>query len=118
EAQRRPVVAVALPGRPRPVVEHMPLVPQAAGAVILGARDAEAVVRLRPDIGGDDVVEARPAGAALVLPLRSEQRQRAAPADIGPAPVLVIERARPRPLGRLVAQHVIAGPRQPRPPLG
>src|SRR5690606_29557552 len=42
----------------------------------------------------------------------------AAPAQEGPATVLPIQRTAPRPLGRLVPQRLVAGRRQPRPPLG
>src|SRR5512147_657122 len=68
ELQGDRVHAVAQAGRARPVVEDVPQVPLAAGAVHLGADREEGLVDLRLDVGRiDGLVEARPAGAGLEL---------------------------------------------------
>src|SRR5262249_47469719 len=106
DLQREPVVAVAKARRFRAVVEHVALMPAAARAVVLSARIDELVVDLGLDPALDDVVEARPAGAAVELRARLEQWQRAARADERSLPLLFVQRARERPLGAFLAQDV------------
>src|SRR5262249_16316275 len=63
------------------------------------------------------IVEARPAGAALELLLRHEQRLAAARALERAGALLEIERAAPRPLGTVAAQHLILLRREQAAPL-
>src|SRR5687767_11253647 len=56
--------------------------------------------------------ETRPAGAAFELPLRHKQRLPAAGAGERAGPLLVQERTRPRPLGSMLAKHVVLLGRQ------
>src|SRR5262249_57793903 len=96
ELERDPVVAVAQPGGLWPVVEHVALVASATRTVVLGARDDYLVVGHRLNATGDHVIEARPAGAAVVLGLRVEQGQLASGADERAFALLVVEGARER----------------------
>ena len=59
----------------------MALMPEAAGAVVFGARNAEQAIGLRADIGRRHTEEAGPAGAAVELGRGRKERQRAAGAD-------------------------------------
>ena len=76
------------------------------------------VVPPRPDRVRQGADEARPAGAAIVLVARGEDRQGAACADEGPPPFLMIERARAGSFGRGLAKHAILGGRQAPAPFG
>src|SRR5439155_14684289 len=105
ELQRRAVVAVALARGLRAVVEHVPLVALAARAMVFGARQDQPEVGLALDAPGNHREEARPSRAALVLHVGGEERQIAACAGEITLAFLVVERARARALGRLVAQH-------------
>src|SRR4051794_12063992 len=78
ELERHAVVAIALAGRLRAVVEDVALVALAARAMVFGARHDQQEVGLLLEVAGNVVVEARPAGAALELGLRPEERQVAA----------------------------------------
>src|SRR5512143_560333 len=79
ELQGDAVVAPALAGGRRAVLEDVALMPAAARAVILGARVDELEVPRRGHVGGGDgFEEARPAGAAVELAGRAEQGQVAA----------------------------------------
>src|SRR5450755_2281727 len=91
ELQRDAVVAVALAGRRRAVVEDVALVAAAAHAVVLGARDDHLDVGLGDDRARQRGVEARPAGAALELGLRGEERKVAAGADEAAVAMLGVE---------------------------
>src|SRR5512143_3532342 len=82
------------------------------------ARHDELVVDLGRDGAVDRFPEARPAGPAVVLGARFEQRQLARGADEGPLALFVVERARERPLGALLAQDVELLGGQHFPPLG
>src|SRR5439155_2083299 len=93
-------------GRLRAVVEHVPLMSAATGAVILGARQDELVVDRGFDAAGDALVEARPSGAAVVFGLRLEEGQVTAGADERPLALFVVEGTRERGLGAFLAQHV------------
>src|SRR5579862_5724944 len=93
ELQRHAVVAIAQAGGLGTVVEHVALVSQALGAVVLGALLDDLEVGLLAQCAGRLGIETRPAGAAVELPLRLEQRQAAAEADEGPAAMFVVERA-------------------------
>src|SRR5512144_447468 len=81
EFQRDAVVAPALTGRRRAVVEQVAVVAAAARAVVLGARIDQEAVGLRLEGARDTGEEARPAGARLELHLGGEERQPAARAD-------------------------------------
>src|SRR5260221_11382485 len=105
ELQGHAVVAVAQARGARTVVEHVTLMAQAPGAVILRARHADHHVVLLAQGAGDGGVGTGPAGAAVELPRRFEQRQVAAEAGEGPMPVLVVQRAGVSPFGAVLAQH-------------
>src|SRR4030095_15655176 len=75
ELQRDAVVAVTQAGGFRAVVEHVSLVAAAARAVVLVARNEELVIGFRFGLALEAIVEARPAGPAVVLGARFEQRQ-------------------------------------------
>src|SRR3954447_22974501 len=70
EPEGEAVVAVAQARGLGPVGEDVAVVAEALGAVILVARHADRQVHLLREGAGDGGVEARPAGAALELPLR------------------------------------------------
>src|SRR5438874_3003377 len=110
------VHAVAQPGRLRPVVEHVPEMAAAAAAVDFGPQHAEGPIFGLADGVVERLVEARPAGAALELGLRGEQRQVATGTGEDALAMLVEQRARTRPLGALLAQDVILLRRQLRAP--
>src|SRR5450756_3198666 len=78
EAQRHAVVAIALPGRRRAVVEYMAVVPAAARTVILGARKNQLEVAAGAERAGNGGEKAGPAGAAVEFHDRGEKRQAAA----------------------------------------
>src|SRR5207249_5517142 len=99
------VVAVALSGGRRAVVEDMPLVPSASGAMVFGARQEELEVALRLHPSFQRLEEARPAGAAVELRLRAEEREAAGGAEEGPLALLVVQRAGPRSLAGRLEEH-------------
>src|SRR4051812_6962938 len=105
ELERHAVVAIALAGGLGAVVEDVALVALAARAVVFGARQDQQEVRLLLEAARDVVEEARPAGAALELGVRLEERQVAARAHEGALALLAVERTRARPLGGFVAQR-------------
>src|SRR6476660_3006574 len=107
EFQRDAVHAVAEPGGRRPVVEHVTEMAAAAAAMDLIPHHAERVVCVGQHRALDGLVEAWPAGAAVELGLRIEQRQAASGAGEGAGAVLVVERAGECALGVLLAQHRI-----------
>src|SRR5688572_2051071 len=78
ELQRHAVVAPALVGGRRAVVEEVPVVAAAADAVVLGARVDQEKVLLGPEDPGDAGEEGGPAGAGLEFHLGGEERQAAA----------------------------------------
>src|SRR5689334_1663707 len=90
----------------------------AAAAMHLGACHAKGAILGLAHRIVERLVEARPAGAALELRFRSEQRQVAAGAGEGALAVLFEERAGPGPLGALIAQDLVLLRRQLRTPLG
>src|SRR5688500_7633455 len=95
----------------------MAKVAAAAGAMGLGARDSDLIVGAGSDGAADRRGEAWPAGAAVELGLRAEQRLVASRAMEGAAPLLAIQRAGPGALGRVLTQHGISGRAQPLSPL-
>src|SRR5262249_28262165 len=109
EGERHAVHAVTETGGRRAVVEHVAEVAAAAAAVHLGADHQEAGVVARRHGVRQRGVEARPAGVALELGLRREERERAAGAEERAVAVLVHERARPGALGALLAEDVVGG---------
>src|SRR5258708_35479456 len=78
----------------------------AAAAMHVGAYHAPAAVGRGLDRVRLRIVEARPAGAALELLLRGEQRLAAAGAVERAGTLLVIERAAARPFGAVLAHDV------------
>src|SRR5712691_10528659 len=100
----------------RPVIEDMAEMAAAPDAMHLGARHPVAAIGRGLDRALLRVVEARPAGAALELLLRHEQRLAASRAGEGAGAFLVVERATPGRLGAVPAQHVVLlGREQPAP---
>src|SRR5262249_12250818 len=75
------VIAVALTGRRRAVVEHVPVVTTAAHAMIFSARVKDLVVGARTENSRYGGEETRPASSALEFHRRSEERQATARAD-------------------------------------
>src|SRR3954466_13813018 len=78
ELQRDPVVAIAQARGLGSVFEHVALVAFAARAMVFVARQDQQEVLLLLQAARDVVVEARPAGAALELGVRLEEREIAA----------------------------------------
>src|ERR1700712_4745475 len=91
--------------RRRAVVEDVAEMAAAAIAMHLGAHHPVALVDGILDRAGHRIVEARPAGTALELLLRDEQRLRAAGADEGAVPLLEIERTASGRFGAVLAHH-------------
>src|SRR5512147_683282 len=83
----------------------MAMMPAAARAVVLGARQQQLVVGAKAERTGQRLEEAGPAGAAVELHAAREQRQVAGDAFIGASPLLAVEGARERRLGSLLAQN-------------
>src|SRR4051812_12980943 len=100
ERQRHRVHAVAVTGRRlRRVVEEVTQVGVTDGAPHLGADHAVAAVFQEPyGVRAGGVVERRPAAVRLELGLRAEQLVAAGSAAVNTDPVLLEERAGPRPL--------------------
>src|SRR5690242_16927790 len=91
----------------------------APAAQHLGAAHEPGIVRLLLDRARlDRLPEARPAGAALVLRLRAEERLAAADADIGAGRLRIGVLAGPRPLGPVLTGDLVLLRRQLRLPLG
>src|SRR5262245_36255099 len=110
--ERDAVVAVALPRRLRPVVEHVTLVAATADAVVFEPRPNQLEVPLRAEPALDRPVEAGPACAAVVFGLRAEEREVARGADVAALPLLLVERARERRLRRLLEEDLVRLARQ------
>src|SRR5262245_30049264 len=107
ELERHPVVAPALAGGRRAVVEHVAVVATAALAVILGTRNKQQAVGLGLEHPGDGREKAGPAGAAVVLHGGGVDRKVAARADEHALALLPVERAGSRALGSFFAQHLV-----------
>src|SRR5262245_60298498 len=107
KSQRNAVVAVAQARRLGAVVEHVAVMAPAADAVVLGPREDQLEIALGAEHARDRGEEARPAGAAVVLHRRSEERQAAAGADEDAGAFLAVERARACALGPFLAQDVV-----------
>src|SRR5215204_1407997 len=118
ELEREPVVAPALSGRARTVVEHGALMSATPHAVIFSTRDDQPVVAVGAHTPGDRLVEAGPPGAAVELRPGVEQRQLAGGADEGAAALFLVERAREGALRPLFEQHRIRLRREQLAPLG
>ena len=78
EAQRHAIDAMPVSGRLRAVIEDMAEMTAATPAQGLGPHHHEGAIGLLDNGVGQRLIEARPAGAALELRLRREQRQVAA----------------------------------------
>src|SRR6185437_9878258 len=118
EAQGDAVVAVAQAGGLRTVVENVAVMPAAFRAVIFGARHDELAIGLGREDAGNRREKAWPAGAAFELHRGGEKWQRAPGAGEHARAVLVVERARERALGSLVAQDAIRRRIERLPPFG
>src|SRR6185312_2819753 len=118
EGQRQTVHAVTQAGRLRTVVKDVAEMAAAAAAMHFGAQHAKGAVRGGADRVLERLIETRPAGAALELGLRREQRQVAAGAGEDALTVLLQQRAGAWPLGALVAQYLVLLRRQLRAPFG
>src|SRR3984885_11668885 len=105
--QRKTVHAIAQAGRLRTVVEDMAEMAATAAAMNFAAQHAEGAVFPFGHGIVQRLIEARPAGTALVLRLRREQRQGATGAGEGAFAVFLQQRARPRTLGAFLAQDFI-----------
>src|SRR6185503_2446218 len=112
ELQRHAVVAPALIGGRRAVVEYVPVVAAAALAVVLGARVDQVEILLHVERARDGGEEARPAGAGLEFHLGGEHRQAAAGAGVDAGALFFVERAGAGALGAFLAQHVVGLRRQ------
>src|SRR5688572_4862908 len=107
ELERGAVVAPALVGGRRAVVEEVAVVAAAALAVVFGARVDEEEVFLGLEYARNGSEERRPARAGLVFHFGSEERQVAARAGKDARALLGVERAGTGALGRLFAQHLV-----------
>src|ERR1700733_6143169 len=115
--QSKAVHAVAQAGRLRSIVENVPEMAAAAAAVNFGAQHPQGPVLGLADGVLERLIEARPAGAALIFCLRGEQRQVAAGAGEDALAVLLEQRARSGTFGAFLAQDGILLRGQLRPPL-
>src|SRR4051794_10075469 len=93
--------------RRRAILEHVPEMAAAAAAMHLGADHAVAAIGRGLDRTRDRIVEARPAGAALELLLRSEQLLSATHAGERAGALFVVERAGAGTLGAVAAQDIV-----------
>src|SRR5690606_5375688 len=118
ERQRHAVVAVALAGGARPVVEHVALVPATARAVVFGAREDELEVGGRTHRIGQRLPETGPAGAAVVLVGGTEQRLVAGGTHEGARALFTIQRAGTGWFGAVFEQHMVGSGRNDPLPLG
>ena len=107
ENQSEAIHAIAQAGRLRSIVENVPEMTATTVAMHLGADHAEGAILSRPDSVFQRLIEARPAGAALILGLGREKRMIATSAGENALAVLIQERAGPGALGALVAQNFI-----------
>src|SRR5581483_4976483 len=105
--QRETVHAIAQAGRLGAVIEDVAEMAAAAAAVDLGSEHAEGAILGLADRILERLVEARPASAALEFGVGGEQRQVAAGAGKDALAMLLQKRARPRPLGALLAQDLV-----------
>src|ERR1700733_14711715 len=101
------VDAIAQMGRRRAVVEDVAEMAAAAVAMHLGADHAVAAIGRGFDRAVDRIVEARPAGAALELRLRHEQRLVAPGTHEGAMPLLEVQGTAPGRFGPVPAHDVV-----------
>src|SRR4051812_1977250 len=106
ELQRDAVHAVAIAGRRRPIGEDVSEMAAAVGAVGLDASHAVAAIGGRPDRALDRSIKTRPAGPALVLRFRREERLPAAGAAERSGALLLQQRTAATVLGAMFAQDV------------
>src|SRR5439155_3426460 len=108
ELDRNRVDAVAQPGGVRPVVEDMAQVATALRTRHFGPHHEVAGVDVLLDGGGRRrLIEARPAAVGVELGLRDEQLRPAPGAAVNAWRAGVPVLARERPLGALLAQHLV-----------
>src|SRR5439155_18342690 len=108
ELDRNRVDAVAQPGGVRPVVEDMAQVATALRTRHFGPHHEVAGVDVLLDGGGRRrLIEARPAAVGVELGLRDEQLRPAPGAAVNAWRARVPVLARERPLGALLAQHLV-----------
>lgn len=103
KAQGDAVVAPALAGGRRTVVENVAVVAAATDTMIFAARQDQLVIRFVGECAGYRGEETRPAGAALVFHVGGKERQVAADANKYTGPLFVVQRARAGGLGTFLA---------------
>ena len=106
EVQRHAVVAPALAGGRRAIIEDMAVVAAAADAVIFGAGQNELVISSGAEYPRDRRKETRPTGAALIFHLGGKRRQIASDTHEDAGTFFIVQRARAGPLGAFLAQHI------------
>src|SRR5258706_2829884 len=106
ENQRDAVIAPALSGGLRSVVEDVAVMPAAACAMVFGARKNQFEIATGVERTGQGGKKTRPAGAAVELHLRGVDRQVAGRAMEHALAFFIVQRAAERSLGALLAQHI------------
>ena len=118
EGERHAIDAIAQARRRRPVREHVAEMAAAGRAMAFRPDHAVAAVLGVLDRPGKGIVEARPAGVALELEVRAEQRRPAADAGEGPGALLVQQGAGAGPLRAVTAHDLVLLGRQHGAPFG
>src|SRR4029434_6961060 len=94
EVQRHAVVAPALAGGRRAIIEDMAVVAAAADAVIFGAGQNELVISSGAEYPRDRRKETTPTGVALIFHLGGKKRQIASNTHEDAATFFIVQRAR------------------------
>ena len=90
----------------------MALMPTAACAVVLGAKEKQLEVAFGAHMAGNRLGKAGPAGAAFIFVLAGEQRQVAGGAQVGAVALFLVQRAAAWGFGVFLEQHGIGFGRQ------
>src|SRR6266446_3348188 len=117
KVERGAVHAVAQAGGLRTIVKYVAEVTAALAAMHFGTGHEKTAVGLRLDCLLNRRREARPAGAAVEFGVRGKQRLAATGAAVDALAILLVERARSRAFGAVVAQHSTCRRRKLAPPL-
>ena len=112
------VIAIALAGGLRTIVEHMPLVSATAAAMILRAGKNQLEVHFGANAIGERLPEAGPAGAALIFCRGRKQGQFTAFAHKRAVPLFLQQAAGEGSLRAFSPQHVKGFRGEPLAPLG
>src|SRR5262245_11019700 len=104
--QGHAVVAPALAGGWRTVVEDVAVMAAAADTVIFGARENQLVIRFVGEHTGNRDEKTRPSSAAFVLHVGCKERQIATDANEYTWPLFVIQKARAGGFSPFLAQHI------------